>query len=176
MTLLNCPFCAKPNPLFNVQQGEPHTWYVRCRIEKCGARVEGKTATTVMKKWNTRGGRAPGQHMTTGKDTCFTLPLMAAGMPVIDSQAFSWILLFGFVFISIALGIGFFRGYRDGYANGFQDGEHYVESELDFADDEWAINDAGRQALREAKLAEIDAMMLRPLETLPFVKSHSRAS
>lgn len=175
MTLLSCPFCAKPNPLFNVQQGEPHTWYVRCRIEKCGARVEGKTATTTMKKWNTRGGRAPGQTMPTGKDTCFALPLMAMGMPVIDSQAFAWILFIGFVFVSCAMVIGFATGYNNGYSDGFEDAEKFVETELDFADDEWAITDAGRQALRAAKLAEIDDMMLSPVETLPFTKAHSRA-
>jgi hypothetical protein len=176
MNLLACPFCGKQNPLFNVQQGEPHTWYVRCRIEKCGARVEGKTAITTMKKWNTRGGRTPGQHMPTGKDTCFALPLLGMGMPVIDSQAFSWILLIGFVFVACAMVIGFAQGYRYGHSDGWDDAERFMEDELQFGDDQWTITDEGQRAARAARLAEIDAMLLTPQQTLPFVKSHSRAS
>ena len=68
MHLLPCPFCGSRNPLFNItahppvcvhRTGRPGPtikpgWYVRCRSTKCGARVDGGTAPSAMKRWNTR--------------------------------------------------------------------------------------------------------------------------
>ena len=63
MHLLPCPFCGAKNPLFNLTAGVENVikpgWYVRCRSSKCGARIEGGTAPSAMKRWNHRPGAAP---------------------------------------------------------------------------------------------------------------------
>lgn len=95
---------------------------------------------------------------------------------VIDSQSFGLFVLVGFVLVAAAMVIGFAQGYRYGHSDGWDDAERYVEDELQFGEDEWGITEEGQRALREAKRAEIDEMLLTPQQTLPFVKSHSRAS
>jgi hypothetical protein len=93
-----------------------------------------------------------------------TITLLAAGPPIIDSQAFGMILLLGFIFITLALVIGWGLGYKqgraDGYGYGWDDAEEAAFAALDAADEQWMITEEGRKALRDAKLAEVDEMIL----------------
>jgi hypothetical protein len=95
---------------------------------------------------------------------------------VIDSQAFAWFVFLGFVLVACSMVIGFAQGYQHGHSDGWDDAERYVEDELQFGDDEWGITEEGQRALRAARLAEIDSMLLTPQQTMPFVKTHSHVS